>query len=134
MIKKILCLIILSLLLGCSKTPSTIEQALEQRHIQYDKILKTLDTTNELVILIYTNKDKITNEDKLNIGLLKHKKNDWSWVIGQNSAIDKDADIDWAYTNMDEKNPMFVDNDKIKKIVIQTKKSKKKPRYSNLII
>lgn len=118
---KIRCILLLCFVLiaGCSNSPSTIEEAMHKSNIPYDDILKTFDTDNKHTVVFYR------NDHQYNVGLLKHKRQSWAWIVGTNTDIDPEQDIDWSYCNLNELSPMFVgtfNNKDIQTVVVETRK------------
>ncbi|WP_145946015.1 hypothetical protein [Paenibacillus sp. Y412MC10] len=111
------------LIVGCSHSPTTIEEAMNKSNKSYDEILKTFDPDNKHTVVFYS------NDNQYNVGLLKHNRQSWTWIVGTNSYIDPKQDIDWSYCNLNELSPMFVgtiNNKAIRTVVVETRKVKTK--------
>lgn len=120
---KVRCIILLCFVLiaGCSRSPATIEEAMNKSHIPYNDILKTFDTDHKHTVVFYS------NDHQYNVGLLKHNRQSWTWIVGTYSDIDPEQDIDWSYCNLNELSPMFigtVNNKAIRTVVVETRKVK----------
>ncbi|MBB3126720.1 hypothetical protein FHS19_001374 [Paenibacillus rhizosphaerae] len=114
----LLCFVLIA---GCSHSPSTIEEAMNESDIPYDDILKTFDPDNKHTVVFYR------NDHQYNVGLLKHKRQSWTWIVGTNSDIKLEQDIDWSYCNLNELSPMFVgtvNNKDIRTVIVETRKVK----------
>ncbi|MGG4046774.1 hypothetical protein [Paenibacillus favisporus] len=57
-------------------------------NIPYEEILKTFDTVDKHTVILYR------NDHQYNVGLLKHNRQSWTWIVGTNSDIDPEQDID----------------------------------------
>lgn len=120
---KIRCILLLCFVLiaGCSNSPSTIEEAMHKSNIPYDDILKTFDPDNKHRVVFYS------NDNQYNVGLLKHNRQSWTWIVGTYTDIHPDQDIDWSYCNLNQLSPMFVgtvNNKDILSVVVETRKVK----------
>ncbi|MFF2094293.1 hypothetical protein [Paenibacillus sp. NPDC058174] len=116
-LKMLVILLLILSLVACSSKSNTIEEAMIKANMEYSKInyIKELPI-DKRALVFYENKELI------GVGLLKKVNKGWEWVIGSSTSDDSKAEIQWAYSYVDESFPLvygYIRNDEISKITLE---------------
>ncbi|RKP57091.1 hypothetical protein D7Z26_03655 [Cohnella endophytica] len=122
-LRLLIIVVIIFILAACTNEEITIEQAMKKSNIQFDSIahVKEMDK-GHLALVFYE------NNEQFGLGLLKKKRNGWAWEIGNSSRPDSKVELNWSYSSLNQKLPLFygvIHNDAIKRVVVETKDTKK---------